>query len=150
MMPDGMIIDAVAQSRVQSEIARCHACMYRDAMECIDIDHKLSLFTDHWSPRIITSLNGQDIKLAKFSGEFDWHSHADEDELFLVLKGWFIMEFRDRSVEVHEGQMIVVPRGVEHRPVAKEECAVLLCEPAGLLNTGDGPESDRTTSGEWI
>lgn len=150
MMPDGMIIDAVAQSRVQSEIARCHLRMYGDAMECIDIDHKLSLFTDHWSPRIITSLNGQDIKLAKFSGEFDWHSHADEDELFLVLKGWFIMEFRDRSVEVHEGQMIVVPRGVEHRPVAKEECAVLLCEPAGLLNTGDGPESDRTTSGEWI
>ncbi|MDG2200753.1 MAG: cupin domain-containing protein [Phycisphaerales bacterium] len=124
--------------------------MYCTAMECIDLEHKLSLFCDHWSPRIISSLNGQDIKLAKFSGSFDWHAHADADELFLVLKGSFTMEFRDHAVDVHEGQVIVVPRGVEHRPVAKEECAVMLCEPSGLLNTGDGPESDRTTSGEWI
>ena len=119
-------------------------------MECINIDYKLSLFNDHWSPRIIARLNGQDVKVAKFSGAFDWHTHRDADEMFLVLKGSFNMEFRDRVVEVHEGQMIVVPRNVEHRPVADTECAVLLFEPTGLLNTGDGPASDRTTEGQWI
>jgi mannose-6-phosphate isomerase-like protein (cupin superfamily) len=119
-------------------------------MECINIDHKLSLFNDHWSPRIIARLNGQDVKIAKFSGAFDWHTHHDADEMFLVLNGSLRMEFRDRMVEVHEGQMIVVPRNVEHRPVADTECAVLLFEPAGLLNTGDGPASDRTTEGQWI
>jgi mannose-6-phosphate isomerase-like protein (cupin superfamily) len=90
------------------------------------------------------------VKLAKFSGAFEWHSHADADELFLVLQGSFTMEFRDRSVELGEGQMLVVPRGVEHRPVAETECAVLLVEPAGLVNTGDAATSDRTTSGIWI
>ncbi|MDG1899692.1 MAG: cupin domain-containing protein [Phycisphaerales bacterium] len=119
-------------------------------MQCINIERKLGIFSDHWSPRIIANANGQDIKLAKFSGAFDWHAHDDADEMFLVIKGGFTMEFRDRSVALQEGQMIVVPRGIEHRPVADQECAVLLCEPAGLLNTGDGPESDRTTSGEWI
>lgn len=119
-------------------------------MECIDIDRKLECFADHWSPRIIANANGQDIKLAKFAGAFDWHAHEDADELFLVLDGSFTMEFRDHSVDLRKGQMIVVPRGIEHRPVADQECAVLLCEPAGLLNTGDGPETERSTSGEWI
>ena len=119
-------------------------------MKPIDLDEKLSRFNDHWSPRIIASVNGQEVKLAKFSGSFDWHSHADADEMFVVLKGSFTMEFRDHSVELSQGQMIVVPRGVEHRPVAEAECSVMLVEPAGLLNTGDGEESDRTTSGTWI
>ena len=119
-------------------------------MDAIDLSDKLALFDDHWSPRIIAALNGQQVKLAKFIGTFDWHSHPDEDEMFLVLKGSFTMEFRDRSVELHEGQMLVVPRGVEHRPVAEEECAVMLVEPAGLVNTGDAAESDRTTTGSWI
>ena len=119
-------------------------------MDAIDLADKLELFSDHWSPRIVAALNGQEVKLAKFLGAFDWHSHPDEDEMFLVLKGSFTMEFRDRSVELHEGQMLVVPRGVEHRPVAEEECAVMLVEPAGLVNTGDAAESDRTTTGSWI
>ena len=119
-------------------------------MKPIDLDEKLSRFNDHWSPRIIASVNEQEVKLVKFSGSFDWHSHADADEMFVVLKGSFTMEFRDHSVELSQGQMIVVPQGVEHRPVAEAECSVLLVEPAGLLNTGDGEESDRTTSGTWI
>ena len=119
-------------------------------MQRIDLNEKLSRFSDHWSPRIIASLNGQEVKLAKFEGAFDWHSHADADEMFLVLEGSFTMEFRDHSVELSEGQMIVVPRGVEHRPVAETECSVMLVEPAGLLNTGDREPSDHTSSGIWI
>ena len=119
-------------------------------MQKIDVHEKLSRFSDHWSPRIIASLNGQEVKLAKFKGAFDWHSHADDDEMFLVLDGSFTMEFRDRSVELSKGQMIVVPRGVEHRPVAEAECSVMLVETAGLVNTGDGEETERTTSGTWL
>ena len=118
--------------------------------DMIDIDSKLALFDDHWSPRIVAELNGQQVKLAKFKGAFDWHAHAGEDEMFLVLRGSFTMEFRDRSETLGPGQMIVVPRGVEHRPVADEECSVMLVEPAGLVNTGDAEPNDRTTTGAWI
>ena len=123
---------------------------YPRDMDVIDLSDKLALFSDHWSPRIVAALNGQEVKLAKFIGAFDWHRHPDEDEMFLVLKGSFTMEFRDRSVEVHEGQMLVVPKGVEHRPMAEEECSVMLVEPAGLVNTGDAEESEKTTTGTWI
>jgi mannose-6-phosphate isomerase-like protein (cupin superfamily) len=119
-------------------------------MSVIDLGEKLERFSDHWSPRIIAALNGQEVKLAKFIGAFDWHAHPDEDEMFLVLKGTFTMEFRDRSVEVGEGQMLVVPRGVEHRPIAEHECSVMLVEPAGLVNTGNADTSERTTTGTWI
>ena len=119
-------------------------------MDAIDLSDKLALFSDHWSPRIVAALNGQEVKLAKFIGAFDWHRHLDEDEMFLVLKGSFTMEFRDRSVELQEGQMLVVPRGVEHRPVAEKECSVMMVEPAGLVNTGDAETSDKTTTGTWI
>ncbi|MGY8753678.1 MAG: cupin domain-containing protein [Phycisphaerales bacterium] len=119
-------------------------------MQNIDLNEKLSCFNDHWSPRIIASLNGQEVKLAKFEGAFDWHVHADADEMFLVLEGSFTMEFRDHSVELSKGQMIVVPKGVEHRPVAETVCSVLLVEPAGLVNTGDGEATERTTSGTWL
>ena len=116
----------------------------------IDLVEKLKLFDDRWSPRIIAGLNGQEVKLAKLEGTFEWHSHSEEDELFLVLEGEFTMEFRERTVEMKEGQMIVVPRGVEHRPVAARMCSVLLFEPAGLVNTGDAESSERTTTGTWI
>ena len=119
-------------------------------MNSIDLDSKLALFDDHWSPRIVAALNDQQVKLAKFRGTFEWHAHAEEDEMFLVLHGSFTMEFRDRSVTLGPGQMIVVPRGVEHRPVAEEECSVMLVEPAGLVNTGDGETNDLTTTGAWI
>ena len=97
-------------------------------------------FSDHWHPRIAAELNGQHIKLAKFQGAFVWHRHANEDEMFLVVRGRFRMEFRDHQVELAEGEFLVVPRGVEHRPVADEEVQVLLFEPAGTLNTGDADD----------
>jgi mannose-6-phosphate isomerase-like protein (cupin superfamily) len=112
-------------------------------MEKIVLADKLAQFTAHWQPKIIGELNGQHVKLAKFQGAFDWHHHEAEDELFLVVRGAFRMEFRDRSVELTEGEMLIVPRGVEHRPVADEECAVMLFEPAGTLNTGS-VRSERT------
>ena len=109
----------------------------------VNIREKLALFHDHWSPRVVGELNGQHVKLVKFQGEFVWHKHDNEDELFLVIKGRFRMEFRDRYVWLEEGEFLIVPRGVEHRPVAEEEVHVLLFEPAGTLNTGD-VEDERT------
>ncbi len=97
---------------------------------------KFARFSDHWSPKVVGELNGQQVKLVKFQGEFVWHRHEHEDELFLVVRGGFVMEFRDRSVALGEGEFIVVPRGVDHRPVADEEVWVMLFEPAGTLNTG--------------
>lgn len=94
-------------------------------------------FTDHWSPRVAADLNAQQVKLVKFQGAFDWHHHEHEDELFLVHRGSFVMEFRDRAVTLNEGEMLVVPRGVEHRPVAEREVEVILFEPATTLNTGN-------------
>jgi mannose-6-phosphate isomerase-like protein (cupin superfamily) len=106
-------------------------------MEKINLASKLALFSDHWSPKVIADLNGQQVKLVKFQGEFVWHHHDDEDELFLVIDGRFRMDFRDRQVWLGPGEMIVVPRGVEHRPVADEEVHVMLFEPASTLNTGN-------------
>lgn len=102
----------------------------------IDLDAAFASFTEHWSPRVAAELNGQQVRLAKFKGAFDWHAHEEEDELFLVHRGSFVMEFRDRRVEVRAGQMLVVPRGVEHRPVAEDEVEVVLFEPAATINTG--------------
>ena len=111
------------------------------------IAEKLSQFSDHWNPRIVGELNGQHVKLVKFQGEFVWHHHEHEDEFFLVIAGRFRMDFRDRHVWLDEGEFLIVPRGVEHRPVAEREVAVLLFEPAGTLNTGN-VEDDRRTRTE--
>lgn len=105
--------------------------------EKVNIGEKLSLFSKYWSPKIAGELNGQQVKLVKFKGEFVWHKHDHEDEMFFVLKGRFKMEFRDKTVDLQENEFLIVPRGVEHRPVAEEEVAVMLFEPAGTLNTGD-------------
>jgi mannose-6-phosphate isomerase-like protein (cupin superfamily) len=107
------------------------------ALEKVDLATKLRLFSETWSPRIVAELNGQHVKLVKLLGEFVWHHHAEEDELFLVLSGRLEMQLRDRTIELLPGQMLVVPRGVEHRPVAREEVHVLLFEPAATLNTGN-------------
>ena len=112
-------------------------------MEKVNLREKLSLFTEHWSPKIAGELNGQQVKLVKFLGPFDWHHHDNEDELFLVVKGRFRMELRDRNIDLEEGEFLIVPRGVEHRPVADEEVHVLLFEPASTLNTGN-LENERT------
>ena len=112
-------------------------------IEKINLSQKLTLFDDHWKPKIIGELNGQHVKLVKFSGPFIMHRHDNEDELFLVVKGKFRMEFRDRTLDLNEGELVIVPRGVEHRPVADQEVHVLLFEPASTLNTGN-VESDFT------
>ncbi|MFN2456092.1 MAG: cupin domain-containing protein [Pyrinomonadaceae bacterium] len=106
-------------------------------MEKVNIKQKFSLFDEHWSPKIVAELNGQHVKLVKFKGAFVWHQHETEDELFLVVKGRFRMEFRERNVWIEEGEFIVVPKETEHRPFAEEEVHVLLFEPASTLNTGN-------------
>lgn len=112
-------------------------------MEKINLKEKLRLFSEHWDPKIIGELNGQYVKLAKFHGEFTWHHHENEDELFLVLKGRLLMKFRDKDVWVEEGEMIIVPAKVEHMPVAPEEVHVMLFEPKATSNTGNVTE-ERT------
>src|SRR5438045_8599903 len=105
-------------------------------MEKVNLRDKLDLFQEHWSPKIVGELNGQQVKLVKFQGPFVWHHHDHEDELFLVVKGRFRMEYRDRNVDVREGEFVIVPRGIEHRPVADVQAHVLLFDPATTLNTG--------------
>lgn len=106
-------------------------------MEKINLTEKFSKFSDYWNPRIVGELNGQHVKLAKFYGDFVWHSHEHEDELFFVIKGRLLMRFRDKEVWVEEGEMIIVPAKVEHQPVANEEVEVMLFEPKSTLNTGN-------------
>jgi mannose-6-phosphate isomerase-like protein (cupin superfamily) len=112
-------------------------------MNKVNLREKFGLFAESWSPKVVGELNGQQVKLVKFTGEFVWHHHDDEDELFLVVAGRFRMEYRDRHVWLEEGEFIIVPRGVEHRPVAEEEAQVLLFEPASTLNTGN-VQNERT------
>jgi mannose-6-phosphate isomerase-like protein (cupin superfamily) len=106
-------------------------------MHRINLEEKLSRFSDTWNPKIIGELNGQQVKLVRIRGEFVWHAHDNEDELFFVIKGSFRMDFRDKSVVLSENDMIIVPRGVEHRPVAEEEACIMLFEPSSTLNTGN-------------
>ncbi|HEV7799349.1 MAG TPA: cupin domain-containing protein [Pyrinomonadaceae bacterium] len=127
-------------------------------MDKINLRQKLSLIDDHWNPRIIGELNGQYLKLVKFKGPFTWHHHETEDEMFLVVKGRFRMEFREgndgspeqRDVWLEEGEFIIVPRGVEHRPVADEEAEVLLFEPATTLNTGNVQDEFTVPKLDWL
>ncbi|CAN5519250.1 cupin domain-containing protein [soil metagenome] len=115
-------------------------------MNKVNIEEKLSLFQDYWNPRIVGELNGQHVKLAKLQGEFVWHKHDDEDELFYVLDGTLKMEFRDKTVEIKPNEFIIVPKGIEHRPVADTEVAIMLFEPATTLNTGNATsELTRST-----
>ena len=110
-------------------------------MDKINLAQKLSIINDHWNPRIVGELNNQYLKLVKFKGPFTWHHHQNEDEMFLVVKGRFRMDFRDnghdREEWIEEGEFVIVPRGIEHRPFAEHECQVLLFEPASTLNTGN-------------
>jgi len=105
--------------------------------QVIDIREKLSTFNSHWTPKVIAELNGQHVKVAKLLGSFDWHFHEDEDELFWVISGKLVIHFRDSSIELHPGQLCVIPKGIEHQPVAEEECEIALFEPASTLNTGN-------------
>lgn len=119
--------------------------------EVVNISQKLATFSDHWSPKIVAEMNGYHFKVARVEGEFVWHTHDDTDEAFLVVAGRLTIELADRpAVELGPGELFVVPRGIEHRPVAEHEAELLLIEPAGVVNTGDVAESELAAVGEWI
>ena len=119
-------------------------------VEKVDIAQKFNLFQEHWSPKIVGELNDSYVKLAKIKGEFVWHHHEHEDELFLVVKGRLLIKFRERDVWLNEGEFLIIPKGVEHLPMAKEEVHILLLEPKSTVNTGN-VQNERTVSGEqWI
>ena len=106
-------------------------------MEKVIIAEKLKLFSEYWSPKIVGKLNGQHVKLAKFQGEFVWHKHDNEDEMFLVIEGVLKMELRDKTIVINKNEFLIIPKGTEHRPVAEKEVSVMLFEPSSTLNTGD-------------
>ncbi len=106
-------------------------------MDTIDIEDKLSQFDEYWSPKVVGELNGQLVKLAKLKGEFVWHHHKEEDELFMVIKGELTIRLKDQTIQLKKGQFFIIPKGVEHLPIAKEECHVMLFEPKSVLNTGN-------------
>ena len=117
--------------------------------EVVNLSEKFNLFSDTWHPRIIGELNDSYVKLARLEGEFVWHHHENEDELFLVVKGTLVIKLRDRDLTIREGEFAIIPRGVEHLPVAAEEVRVLLLEPKSTLNTGN-VQNERTVEADWI
>ena len=119
-------------------------------MDKINLKEKLSKFSDHWSPKVIAEMNDYQFKLVKIQGEFVWHNHDDTDETFIVIEGEMKIEFENETLELNEGDMFVVPKGIEHKPWAENECKVMIIEPRGVLNTGNS-ESDLTASNDvWI
>jgi len=116
----------------------------------INLQDKYSKFSEQWSPKIIAQMNDYHFKLAKLQGEFIWHDHPETDEVFLVVKGQLEIYFRDGKVNLNEGEMFVVPKGIEHKPVAEQECHILLVEPAGTVNTGDVVDEKTAPNDAWI
>ncbi len=116
----------------------------------VNIAEKFGMFSKYWNPKIVGSLNGQHVKLVKFQGPFVWHHHDAEDEMFFVVKGSFTMHLRDRSIDLREGEFIIIPRGLDHRPEANTEVHVMLFEPASTVNTGSSPGAMTVDSPEWI
>jgi len=116
----------------------------------INLRDKLARFSEHWSPRVVAEMNDYQFKLAKLQGEFVWHSHVDTDEVFIVLDGSMTLEFRDKAVPLTAGEMYVVPKGVEHRLVAPQECCVMLVEPRGVVNTGDAGGAYTAPNDVWV
>ena len=119
-------------------------------MEKVTLAEKFARFSEQWRPKIVGGFDDYDVKIAKIQGEFVWHSHPDEDELFMVVDGRLTIHFRDRDVELLPGEFLVVPKGVEHKPSAAEECQILMIERKGTLNTGDAKDSARTAEAEYI
>tara|TARA_B100001123_G_C15252579_1_gene1003363 strand:+ start:1413 stop:1772 length:360 start_codon:yes stop_codon:yes gene_type:complete len=119
-------------------------------MSKINLRKKLEKFSDHWSPKVIAEMNNYQFKLVKIKGDFVWHNHADTDETFIVIEGEMKIEFEDKTIELIEGEMYVVPKGVEHKPYAEKECKIMIIEPRGVVNTGN-TEGDLTASNDvWI
>jgi len=120
-------------------------------MEKVNLNEKFGLFTEQWSPKIVAELNGQHVKLAKLEGEFEWHHHENEDELFFVLKGKLLVHFRDKTIELEPGEMLVIPKGIEHKPEAHEEVHLAIFEPVGTVNTGENEHGELTVAElDWI
>ena len=119
-------------------------------MDTINLKDKLAKFSDHWSPKVIAELNDYQFKLVKIQGEFVWHNHPDTDEVFLVIEGSMNIEFENETVQLNEGEMLVVPKGVEHKPYADSECKVMLVEPRGVVNTGDADSELTADNDVWI
>jgi mannose-6-phosphate isomerase-like protein (cupin superfamily) len=119
-------------------------------MDKVNLKEKFTLFSEQWSPKVIAKMNDYHFKLAKVQGEFVWHSHPETDEVFIVVEGQLDIEFRDGTVTLAKGEMMVVPKGVEHKPVAKQECHIMLVEPAGTVNTGDAGGEMTKSGDEWI
>ena len=119
-------------------------------MEKVNLENKFSQFTEYYEPKIVSELNGQHVKLAKLKGEFVWHSHENEDEMFMVIKGQLTIEFRDKTIILNPNEFLTVPKGVEHKPVAKEEVWIMLFEPASTENTGDNPGEMTKQNLDWI
>jgi|TARA_Y100001936_G_scaffold22137_1_gene19545 mannose-6-phosphate isomerase-like protein (cupin superfamily) len=119
-------------------------------MDTINLKDKLAKFSDHWSPKVIAELNDYQFKLVKIQGEFVWHNHPDTDEVFIVIEGSMNIEFENETVQLNEGEMLVVPKGVEHKPYADSECKVMLVEPRGVVNTGDADSELTADNDVWI
>ena len=119
-------------------------------MDTINLKDKLAKFSDHWSPKVIAELNDYQFKLVKIQGEFLWHNHPDTDEVFIVIEGSMNIEFENETVQLNEGEMLVVPKGVEHKPYADSECKVMLVEPRGVVNTGDADSELTADNDVWI
>ena len=119
-------------------------------MKKINLEDKLSKFSEHWSPKVIAEMNDYQFKLEKIEGEFVWHDHPDTDEVFIVIEGTMQIEFEDRTIELREGEMLVVPKGVRHKPYAEEECKVMLVEPRGVVNTGDTGDELTADNDVWV
>ena len=122
----------------------------RMSSEKINLKEKLSKFSDHWSPKVIAEMNDYQFKLVKIKGDFVWHNHGDTDEFFLVIEGEMKIELKDETVILKEGEMFVVPKGVEHKPYAEEECKIMIVEPRGVINTGDTESNLRASNDVWI
>jgi len=116
----------------------------------INFKEKLSKFSDHWSPRVIAEMNDYQFKLVKIKGDFVWHDHKDTDEVFIVIEGEMSIEFKDRTVELSEGEMFVVPKGIEHKPYSENECKIMIVEPVGVVNTGDSGGELTADNDAWI
>ncbi len=118
--------------------------------EVVNLEEKLTKFSDHWAPRVVAELNDYQLKVAKIRGNFVWHDHPDTDEVFLVVRGSMAIEMRDRTVHLGAGELFVVPKGVEHRPHADEECHILLVEPRGVVNTGEAGGALQAENDVWV
>ena len=122
----------------------------RMSSEKINLKEKLSKFSDHWSPKVIAEMNDYQFKLVKIKGDFVWHNHGDTDEFFLVIEGEMKIEFKDETVILKEGEIFVIPKGVEHKPYAEEECKIMIVEPRGVINTGDVESNLKASNDVWI